>query len=140
MSRSQNYESRKRLSGTAFDHRNDYGIPHTHQRAQIHFDIAEFYPVSAELDLFIDAAFKEKKTVTEPAEVACFVCSKAAMVAKSARCKIRPPDITRADIRPCNDDFAALSGRQLLAIFIGHENLRSRHHATHRQRRIHSQN
>src|SRR5881392_2459427 len=123
MSRSQNYESRKRLSGTAFHHRNDDCIPHTRQRAQIHFDIAEFYPVSAELDLFIDAAFKEKKTVTQPAEVAPFVCSKAAIIAKSARYKIRPPDIARADIRPCNDDFTALSGRQLLAILIDHENL-----------------
>src|SRR5438552_14407009 len=115
-------------------------MAYSRQRAQIRFNVAELDAVSAQLNLFIDAAFKKQQVVTEPAEVAGLVCAQAATVEKSARCEIGAPNVTRTYVRSCDNDFTAIVRGQLTAVLIDNDDFCAGHYATHRQRRIFFQN
>src|SRR6476646_11335152 len=124
------------MSGAALDHRNHDCIAHGRQRAQIRFNVAEFDAVSAELNLFIDAAFKKQQVVTKAAEVARLVCAQATVLEKSPSCEIGARSVTGTYVRPRDNDFAALVSGQLRAVLIDDEDFCAGHHATNWQRRI----
>src|SRR5437667_11125015 len=103
------------------------------QYAHIRFVVDEYDAVPTQLNLFIDTAFKENETVTEPGEFSGLIRSLAPPLEESARCEIRPADVPRTHVWPGDNDSAALVRGQFTAILVDHEDLRPRHRAAHGQ-------
>src|SRR4030095_16409305 len=89
----EHYKSGERLGRTVLNHRCNYCVPHRWQRQKVCFDIANFDPVAAELELRIRAALKKKQLITKSALVAGPIGTLIATLKEGGCGELRPPKV-----------------------------------------------
>src|SRR5258708_5651686 len=107
-SRAEHHKRGERLRGAVFNHRNYDGISHSRQRAEVFFDISGFNAIPADLDLFVDAAFKKEEIITEASQITGAISTLTAVSEKRICSETGTPKISGTNVRARNNDFTAL--------------------------------